>query len=263
MPAVLKEATVPKVESQPEAGTPSSPGSRVKVINLHKSFTPGLPVLKGVYLELARGEFISVIGRSGSGKSTLLRLLAGLEKPSSGIVSIDGTQVRGLHPAARVMFQDARLMPWLRVRENVGLGLEGKWHAVADEALREVGLSDRAKDWPAILSGGQRQRVALARALASQPRFLLLDEPLGALDALTRRGMQRLIERLWQLHRFTALLITHDVEEAIALGDRVILIDGGRITLNVPVPFPRPRDRANPEFVALRERILNRIHEDE
>ena len=154
-------------------------------------------------------------------------------------------------------------MPWLKVRENVGLGLNGDWRSAADEVLAEVGLLDRAGDWPTILSGGQRQRIALARALASRPRFLLLDEPLGALDALTRRGMQRLIERLWQVHGFTAMLITHDVEEALALADRVLLIENGRITLNEPVPFSRPRDRALPGFIALRERILARIHEEE
>ncbi len=218
--------------------------AQVSVVDLHKSFVSHLPVLRGIGLEFAPGEFVAVIGRSGSGKSTLLRLLAGLEQATQGEVLIDGKPVRGLYPAARVMFQDARLMPWLRVRENVGLGLKGNWHPVAEAALKEVGLLSRAADWPAILSGGQRQRVALARALASHPRFLLLDEPLGALDALTRRDMQRLIERVWQTHHFTAFLITHDVEEAVALADRVLLIEEGRIVLDTPIPFPpaaRPR----------------------
>jgi len=247
------------------AAVPLSPpsGAEVNGSDLHKAFTTTLPVLRGIDLRLAAGEFVAVIGRSGSGKSTLLRLLAGLEEPSRGSVSVDGKPLHGLHPDVRVMFQDARLMPWLKVRENVGLGLNGDWRSAADEVLAEVGLLDRAGDWPTILSGGQRQRIALARALASRPRFLLLDEPLGALDALTRRGMQRLIERLWQVHGFTAMLITHDVEEALALADRVLLIENGRITLNEPVPFSRPRDRALPGFIALRERILARIHEEE
>jgi len=259
----LLEPRVPL--SIPTAAVPVSPpfGAEVAGVDLHKAFTAKLAVLRGIDLKLAPGEFVAVIGRSGSGKSTLLRLLAGLEEPSRGAVSIDGKPLRGLHPDVRVMFQDARLMSWLKVRENVGLGLKGEWRSAADEVLHEVGLLDRAGDWPSILSGGQRQRVALARALASRPRFLLLDEPLGALDALTRRGMQRLIERLWQLHGFTAMLITHDVEEALALADRVLLIENGRITLNEPVPFPRPRDRAHPGFIALRERILTRIHEEE
>jgi sulfonate transport system ATP-binding protein len=155
------------------------------------------------------------------------------------------------------MFQDSRLLPWKRVLHNVALGLPKKNNAL--QALRQVGLDERADEWPAVLSGGQRQRVALARALIHDPELLLLDEPLGALDALTRIEMQQLIESLWQQRGFTALLVTHDVQEAIALADRVVLIEDGRITLDERVALARPRARGNPAFAQLEERILSRV----
>jgi sulfonate transport system ATP-binding protein len=145
------------------------------------------------------------------------------------------------------------------VRDNVALGLPRESDAAAAAALRQVGLEDRAAEWPAVLSGGQRQRVALARALAHQPQLLLLDEPLGALDALTRIDMQRLIEGIWQACGFTALLVTHDVQEAVALADRVVLIEDGRITLDRRIDLPRPRSRGNPAFAQLEEEILARV----
>jgi sulfonate transport system ATP-binding protein len=154
------------------------------------------------------------------------------------------------------MFQDARLLPWKRVKDNITLGLRG---ADALGVLRQVGLADRALDWPARLSGGQRQRVALARALIHDPQLLLLDEPLGALDALTRIGMQGLIETLWRERRFTALLVTHDVQEAVALADRVVLIEDGRIALDLRIDLPRPRERGSAAFAALEARILDRV----
>jgi sulfonate transport system ATP-binding protein len=160
------------------------------------------------------------------------------------------------------MFQEARLLPWKSVLDNVGLGLPGDWRPVAQAALAEVGLADRADDWPAILSGGQRQRVALARALVHSPRLLLLDEPLGALDALTRIEMQGLIERLWHEQGFTALLVTHDVAEAVALADRVVLIENGAITLDLPIPLPRPRARGEGDraaLAALEGQVLRRV----
>jgi sulfonate transport system ATP-binding protein len=213
-------------------------------------------VLKGIDLHIPAGQFVAVVGRSGCGKSTLLRLLAGLDQPSRGA---------GLGPLEavrddiRLMFQDARLLPWKRVIDNVGLGLSGNWRQQAEEALAAVGLGERAHDWPAALSGGQKQRVALARALIHRPHLLLLDEPLGALDALTRIEMQQLIERLWQRHGFTVLLVTHDVSEAVAVADRVILIEDGRIGLDLPIDLPRPRHRGDARLAALESQVLDRV----
>ena len=235
-------------------------GTQLKIVDLTKTFG-SVSVLKSVNLEVEPGEFIAIIGRSGCGKSTLLRLVAGLEKPTTGGVLLDGDPLRKskLNRTVRVMFQDARLLPWKHVIENVGLGLQNNWRERAEWALDQVGLKERAGEWPAVLSGGQRQRVALARALVSQPRLLLLDEPLGALDALTRIEMQRLIEQLWQEQRFTSLLVTHDVEEAVALADRVILIEEGQIALDLPITLLRPRARGNAVFAELKERVLQRV----
>jgi sulfonate transport system ATP-binding protein len=216
-------------------------------------------VLHGLNLAVTPGEFVAIVGRSGCGKSTFLRLLAGLEKPDAGAIALDGVPSSGIHPDARIMFQDARLLPWRTVIQNVALGLPGDSRAAALAALNEVGLADRADEWPANLSGGQRQRVALARALVHQPRLLLLDEPLGALDALTRIEMQCLIERLWQQHNFTVLLVTHDVAEAVTLGDRVVLIEDGSITLDLDIDLPRRRERGTAGFAALEGRVLNTV----
>lgn len=216
-------------------------------------------VLHGIDLQIPAGQFVAVVGRSGCGKSTLLRLLAGLDSPGAGQLSSGRRALAEAREDIRLMFQDARLLPWKRVIDNVGLGLSGDWRPRALEALEAVGLADRAGDWPAALSGGQKQRVALARALIHRPRLLLLDEPLGALDALTRIEMQQLIERLWQRHGFTVLLVTHDVGEAIALADRVILIEDGRIGLDLPVRLPRPRQRGSAAFAALEANVLERV----
>jgi sulfonate transport system ATP-binding protein len=233
-------------------------GADLKILELSKAFGKQ-QVLQKLDLELASGEFVAIVGRSGCGKSTLLRLIAGLEIPTSGGVLIDGKPFKKLNQSARMMFQDERLLLWKRVLENVGLGLRGNWQPQAMWALEQVGLADRAHDWIAQLSGGQRQRVALARALVSQPRLLLLDEPLGALDALTRIEMQRLIEHLWQSQQFTTLLITHDVEEAVTLADRVVLLEAGRVELDIPVPISRPRHRGDAMFATLVERILEHV----
>jgi len=234
-----------------------SAGVQLQLRGLGKSFGTR-QVLRDTQLTVAPGEFIAVVGRSGCGKSTLLRLVAGLDQPTAGRLEIDGMAAAGLREDTRIMFQEARLLPWQRVRANVLLGLPKAQAARADAVLAQVGLADRGGDWPARLSGGQRQRVALARALVHQPRLLLLDEPLGALDALTRIEMHRLIESLWQRHRFTALLVTHDVQEAVALADRVILIEDGRIALDERVDLPRPRVH-DAAFAALERRILDRV----
>ncbi len=216
-------------------------------------------MLRDAQIDIAPGEFVAIVGRSGCGKSTLLRLVAGLEAPSSGALEVDGHPVAGLHGDTRIMFQEARLLPWRRVLDNVTLGLPATEQERGREVLAQVGLADRAGEWPARLSGGQRQRVALARALVHRPRLLLLDEPLGALDALTRIEMHRLIEGLWQRHRFTALLVTHDVQEAVALADRVVLIEDGRIALDERIALPRPRSHGDAAFAAIEKRILDRV----
>lgn len=233
-------------------------GADLKVLGLSQSFG-NHTVLRELDLEVAPGEFVAIVGRSGCGKSTLLRLIAGLDKPTNGGILIDGQPLRQINQAARIMFQDSRLLLWRRVLENVGLGLRGNWRSKALWALQQVGLEERGSDWIAVLSGGQRQRVALARALVSEPRLLLLDEPLGALDALTRIEMQRLIERLWQEQQFTTLLITHDVEEAVTLADRVVLIEAGQIMMNLPIALSRPRQRGDVAFAAIVEHILERV----
>jgi sulfonate transport system ATP-binding protein len=233
-------------------------GVAVEVSQVAKTYGR-IGVLCELDLAITPGEFVAIVGRSGCGKSTLLRLLAGLEPATSGEIEVDGRARRGMGEDTRVMFQDARLLPWRTVIQNVGLGLPGDWRPRARQALADVGLIERADDWPAVLSGGQRQRVALARALVHAPRLLLLDEPLGALDALTRIEMQTLIERLWRNYGFTALLVTHDVAEGIALADRVILIEGGRIGLDQPIELERPRQRGDAGFAALEGRVLQRV----
>ncbi|BCM88207.1 aliphatic sulfonates import ATP-binding protein SsuB [Abditibacteriota bacterium] len=230
----------------------------LQITGLDKSFGER-EVLKDLSLSVPEGAFVAVIGHSGCGKSTLLRLIAGLDEPTSGEIALDGETVSGINPQVRVMFQEARLLPWKRVIDNVALGLPRAARPRAQGVLESVGLGDRAGDWPSILSGGQRQRVALARALAGAPRFLLLDEPLGALDALTRLEMQALLESIWQEHKFTALLITHDVEEAVTLADYVVVMDEGRFIVNEPVPLPRPRDHSDPQFVEITQRLLKQV----
>src|SRR5450830_1668786 len=216
-------------------------------------------VLRNTQLRVEPGQFIAIVGRSGCGKSTLLRLVAGLETASAGSITVNDKLLTGLSDDTRIMFQDARLLPWKRVIDNVALGLPKDRRADALKVLDQVGLADRANDWPARLSGGQRQRVSLARALVHSPRLLLLDEPLGALDALTRIEMHRLIEDLWRASGFTALLVTHDVQEAVALADRVILIEDGRIALDETIALARPRTHGTAAFAALEKRILDRV----
>jgi len=235
--------------------TPTAGGNPIHVRQLRKAFGQ-LTVLHNLDLEVPAGQFVAIVGRSGCGKSTLLRLLAGLDHASGGELNSGRRSLHALREDTRLMFQDDRLLPWKKVIDNVGLGLEGNWRQPALQALDEVGLADKAGDWPAQLSGGQRQRVALARALIHKPRLLLLDEPLGALDALTRLEMQQLLERIWQEHRFTVVLVTHDVPEAVQLADRVIVLEKGRIGLDLEINLARPRQPASAETAAYSARVL-------
>jgi sulfonate transport system ATP-binding protein len=234
------------------------PPERLEVTALAKSYA-GRAVLADLDLRVPAGEFVAIVGRSGCGKSTLLRLLVGLEAPDAGRITLGGADASDVRPHVRMMFQDARLLPWRSVLANVALGLPAAARGRAREVLRQVGLAERAGDWPATLSGGQRQRVALSRALAHEPSLLLLDEPLGALDALTRIEMQQLVESVWRARGFTALLVTHDVPEAVALADRVVVIERGRVTADVAVDLPRPRARGSAAFAALTAGILGRV----
>lgn len=236
----------------------------ITIRGLSKSYG-GRPVIADLDLHVPAGQFLAVVGRSGCGKSTLLRILSGLEQPDGGMLRF-GEAPAGTLPASdiRLMFQEPRLLPWAKIGANVAVGLRREDGATdsrrqALDVLAQVGLADRVDDWPTTLSGGQQQRVALARALVSHPRVLSFDEPLGALDALTRIEMQQLVERVFIAQGFTAVLVTHDVGEALALADRIILLDGGGIALDVDVPLARPRRRGSPEAAALEERILSRL----
>jgi sulfonate transport system ATP-binding protein len=257
----LRDFAAPFVD--PEAARHGR-GVPIAIRGLTKSFGD-IDVLKGIDLDLAGGQFLAIVGRSGCGKSTLLRILAGLDGPSGGSVRVgDGGGVA----VPRLMFQEPRLLPWARVIDNVAVGLAHERRAKdgrsrADAALNAVGLSDKAQSWPAVLSGGQKQRVALVRALVSRPRFLALDEPMGALDALTRIEMQSLIERVWRRQGFTAVLVTHDVAEAVTLADRVVMIDDGRIALDIAIDLPRPRRRGSADLARIEAEILKHlIHEE-
>jgi sulfonate transport system ATP-binding protein len=238
------------------------PGAPLTLRGVRKSFG-AKTILNGVDLHVPAGQYLAIVGRSGCGKSTLLRLIAGLDEPSAGTIEIAGVSA-GRARLARIMFQEPRLLPWARVDANVAIGLgPAADHIQALARSREVlataGLVERAGEWPSTLSGGQKQRVALARALVSAPRILALDEPLGALDALTRIEMQRLLEQVWLANGFTAILVTHDVTEAVALADRIVLLDHGAIAADVPVALTRPRRRGSAEFARVEAAILERL----
>jgi len=233
------------------AVTNTSAELAVEVRGLTRSFGANA-VLKNLDLAIRPGEFVALIGRSGSGKSTLLRTLAGLDPAPPGTV------VAGASRA--VVFQEPRLLPWKKVWRNVTLGLRAPdARAKAHAALDEVELSHRANAWPLTLSGGEAQRAALARALVREPSLLLLDEPFAALDALTRLRMQALVTALWRTHRPAVLLVTHDVDEALTLADRVIMLQDGQIALDIDVPMPRPRRHEGAAFAELRATLLSSL----
>lgn len=225
-----------------------------------------VPVLDHVDLSVTPGSFVSLIGPSGCGKSTLLRLVAGLDQPVSGRVYVDGRRVTGPSPSRGLVFQDPTLLPWLTVERNVGLGphmrgLDAEAAGRVDAMLEMVGLDGFRDALPSQLSGGMAQRVSLARALVNQPDVLLLDEPLGKLDALTRSSLQNELARLWHEQGFTALMVTHDVDEALLLSDDVIVFSPrpARVLERVTVDLDRPRNRDTPAFAALRRDILRVI----
>jgi sulfonate transport system ATP-binding protein len=239
------------------------------VENVSKTFyskTKEVKALDKVSLTIRSGEFISLIGPSGCGKTTLLRLISGLEQDYEGNIFLDNKRIERPGLDRGMIFQESRLLPWLNVQANVGLGLNGNKSYIRDQVdayLKMVGLEDFGKAYPSQLSGGMQQRVSIARALITRPKVLLLDEPLGALDALTRVYMQGEIEKLWLLAKTTMILVTHDIEEAIFLGNRVVVMTSrpAEIKTIINVDIPRPRDRGSPEFVAIRKMVLNTFHD--
>jgi len=236
------------VAPQPRPLSAAPPAVRVR--GLRRSFGERA-ILHGVDMDIAGGEFVAMLGRSGSGKSTLLRALAGLDDGDAGSGAL-------LVPENRaVVFQDARLLPWASALDNVILGLDaGDARARGRAALAEVGLAGREAAWPVELSGGEQQRVALARALAGNPALLLADEPFGALDALTRMRMHALLRELCARHRPAVMLVTHDVDEAVVLADRVLVLEGGRIALDQRIDLPSPRSHRHAGFLEYREGLL-------
>lgn len=255
-PAGVEQALAEQAHrSQPKRG-----GSALTIRGLRKAFGDN-EVLRGIDLHIPAGQFVAIVGQSGCGKSTLLRLIAGLEKPTAGSITFsEDTRAEDI----RVMFQEPRLLPWASVLSNVEVGLgrdrqKADAKARAEHALDEVGLAEKRDQWPSVLSGGQKQRVALARALVSHPRVLALDEPLGALDALTRISMQGLLHRVWADQGFTSILVTHDVSEAVALADRVLVIEEGRIAHDITVDIARPRQHGSADQAALEGEILRNL----
>ena len=244
-----------------------NPGE-VRVTNLHKSFRidgKDLEVLKDITVDIPAGGFLAIVGASGCGKSTLLRLIAGLDREiASGSLNIDGQPVQGPSLSRGVVFQDHRLFPWLTVRENIRLAFAATdvpadiADAKVAEQLELVGLNGFGEAYPSQISGGMAQRAAIARALVNGPQVLLLDEPLGALDALTRVRLQRELQRIWSAKGVTMILVTHDIDEAVFLADRIIVLAArpGRIKRDIRVDLARPRDRSDPAYVALRDDIL-------
>jgi ABC-type nitrate/sulfonate/bicarbonate transport system ATPase subunit len=256
-----------------DGGAASTEGSSLRIVEVKKSFpAPGHPemanlALDATTLSVAAGELIAIVGPSGCGKSTLLRLVAGLDAPDCGELWVGDDRITGPSAERGLVFQDPNLFPWLTVRRNIQSGLvargllQKKRHEV-DEFIRLVGLEKFAHAYPHHLSGGMAQRAALARALINHPRVLLLDEPLGALDAFTRMKMQDEVLRLWQARRTTMLLVTHDIDEAIYMADRIVIMTphAGRVERTITVALDRPRQRNSPEFLKLRSEILELLH---
>ncbi|MCC6831775.1 MAG: ABC transporter ATP-binding protein [Thermoleophilia bacterium] len=247
--------------------------SAIVIGGLGKSFGSGakrVVALHDASLRMGENEFVALVGTSGCGKSTLLSIVAGLQEASEGLVTVDGAPVSGPGRDRGVVFQTYTLFPWLTARQNVEFALHGEGGSRAErreraaELLDQMRLGEFADAYPRELSGGMKQRVAIARALVYRPRVLLMDEPFGALDALTRRMMQQLLAEVWETHRLTVLFVTHDVEEAVYVADRVLVMTNrpGRIKEEIPVPLPRPRTPemlTDPAFMEIRGRVLESI----
>jgi sulfonate transport system ATP-binding protein len=267
----LQAAARPAANAMPHhpvlAITAQRPSGALVVDQVSKDYViddASVPVLDRVSFHVAPGEFVSIVGTSGCGKSTLLRLLVGLDPEFAGEIRLDGRAVRGVGLERGIVFQDHRLLPWLTGADNVALALDpgahdaGARRRAVDEHLALVGLSGFEGAYPRQLSGGMAQRAAIARGLVNRPRVLLLDEPLGALDALTRLRLQDELLRIWEAERTTMILVTHDVDEALYLSDRILVMSPrpGRVKEVIPVPLARPRRHADHAFVELKSRLL-------
>jgi sulfonate transport system ATP-binding protein len=239
--------------------------TRLAIDGLSKTYADGTEALRDVHIVAHSGEIVAILGGSGCGKTTLLRLTAGLDRPSAGGIAIDALAVTGPHPAISAVFQEPRLLPWLTVRRNIGFG--GNRIAKAERArrvadlLERIGLAGYGGRWPKDLSGGQQQRVAIARALIGHPEILLLDEPFSALDAFTRASLHEMLLDLWQELRPTILIVTHDVEEAVVLADRVVVMRPrpGRVSETLTIRLPRPRNKLTTDYDLARRDVLRAI----
>lgn len=233
--------------------------------HIDKTYPNGTHALGDVSLRVEQGEILAIVGGSGCGKSTLLRLIAGLDTPTAGAISVDDTVINQPHPAVGIVFQEPRLLPWLSVADNIGFGLadvpRAERHDRVERLLTRIGLAGYGDRWPRELSGGQAQRVAIARALVTQPKVLLLDEPFSALDAFTRASLQDALLALWDAQKPTLVIVTHDVDEAIVLGDRVVVMEPhpGRLYSTIHVDLPRPRDRLSDAFVTAQRRVMRAL----
>lgn len=262
----LAAATLPDVAD--ELDQPSTETAALRISNVEKTYQlrgSALRVLDNISLDVYPGEFVSIVGASGCGKSTLLRLIAGLDKQFGGNIAYLGKAITGTDLGRGIVFQEHRLFPWLTVEENIALAFSATDVPKTERAQRVqaqidvVGLRNFEKAYPHQISGGMSQRVAIARALVLRPKLLLLDEPFGALDALTRLKLQQELQRLWEHEGLTTILVTHDVEEAVFLGDRIVVMEShpGRIKRIVPVKLPRPRDRSALKFQQIKADILS------
>jgi sulfonate transport system ATP-binding protein len=235
----------------------------IELTGVSKRFATGLLAVADIDLEVARHEIVALIGPSGCGKSTILRLIAGLDEPTTGLVAVDGHQVRGADRSVGIVFQQPRLMPWLTVTRNVAFGLElnGDHSRETAEVIERVGLSQFDGALPRELSGGMAQRVAIARALVTKPPVLLLDEPFSALDAFTRIDLQTHLLEVWDWYQPTTLLVTHDIDEALTLADRVVVLGDtpGTIQADIPVGLDRPRSRTDASFHRLQDQAMDQL----